>query len=254
MEKKKTGIQSIEVGLFILNVIAESHVALPLKEISRLCNLSPSKIHSYLVSFSKHGLVVQNPDSNHYSLGPYALQLGLDYLDQVNLFSVAKPYMRKIAYDTNHTVFLGVWGNKGPTIVYREGSYYSIGVLELRIGSVLGLLDSALGLNFAAHLPRIHTKKYIDKEMKKSDSFSDRNELNNELEAIRERGISHSSGKVLAEFTAISAPIFDFTNNMIAGITIMGKIGDFDDDVNGKIAEKLKSYCLEISKDRGYRR
>ncbi len=254
MENKKNGIQSINIGFSIINVLLESPFALPLKEISRLCGLSPSKIHSYLVSFSNLGLVVQDPNSLHYSLGPYALQLGLGYLDQVNLFSIAKPNMEKIAQEIGQTVFLGVWGNKGPTIVYRVDSQDSTGVLELRIGSVLSVLDSALGINFVAHLPEIYTKKYIDKGLKKDIEFKNKKQLDIELNAIRENGISRSSGKLLTDFTALSVPIFDFTKNMIAGLTVMGRIGEFDDDVNGEIATKIKAYGLEISENRGYKK
>ncbi len=254
LEKKKNGIKSINVGFSIINVLLASPLALPLKEISSLCDLSPSKIHSYLVSFSNLGLVVQDPVSSHYSLGPYALQLGLGYLDQVNLFSVAKPYMEKIAHEIGQTVFLGVWGNKGPTIVYRVDSQDAAGVLELRIGSVLSVLDSALGLNFAAHLPDNHTRKYANKELKRHKHFKNKKELDVELNAIRENGISRSSGKLLTEFTALSVPIFDFTKNMIAGITIMGRIDELDDDVHGEVAQKIKSYGLAISENRGFKK
>ncbi|MBX9807554.1 MAG: IclR family transcriptional regulator [Flavobacteriaceae bacterium] len=254
MENKKNGIQSINIGFSIINVLLESPFALPLKEISRLCGLSPSKIHSYLVSFSSLGLVVQDPNSNHYSLGPYALQLGLGYLDQVNLFSIAKPNMEKIAKEIGQTVFLGVWGNKGPTIVYRVDSQDSTGVFELRIGSVLPVLDSALGINFVAHLPEIYTKKYIDKGLKQNNEFKNKKELDIELSSIRENGMSRRSGILLTDFTALSVPIFDFTKNMIAGLTVMGRIGEFDDDINGEIAKKIKSYGLEISENRGYKK
>ena len=254
MEKKKNGIKSINIGFSIVNVLLASPLALPLKEISALCNLSPSKIHSYLVSFTNIGLVAQDPKTNHYSLGPYALQLGLGYLDQVNLFTIAKPYMEKIAKEIGHTVFLGVWGNKGPTIVYRVDSQNSIGVLELRIGSVISVLDSALGLNFAAHLSSNHTRNYINRELKKNKQFINRKSLDVELDMVRENLVSRSSGKLLTEFTALSVPIFDFSKNMIAGLTVMGRIGDLDDDVNGEVAKKLKTYGLAISEDRGFKK
>jgi len=253
LEDKKNGIKSINIGFSIINVLLASPIALPLKEISRLCNLSPSKIHSYLVSFSNLGLVVQDPNTNHYSLGPYALQLGLGYLDQVNLFSVAKPFMEKIAHEINQTVFLGVWGNKGPTIVYRVDSQNSIDVLELRIGSVISLLDSALGLNFAAHLSPKYTQSYVEKELKKNKHFENKKALEEELTIIRENSLSRSSGKLLAEYTALSVPIFDFTNSMIAGLTIMGRIGDLDDRLDGSTAQKIKAYGLAISQQRGYK-
>ena len=43
------------------------------------------------------------------------------------------------------TVFLGVWGNRGPTIIYRVDGPLSETVLDIRVGSVLPILRSAVG-------------------------------------------------------------------------------------------------------------
>ena len=228
--------------------------SLPLKDLAELSQLSPSKIHSYLVSFIEIGLVVQNPNTNQYSLGPYALQLGLGYLDQVSLFSTAKPIMEKLSLEIGQTVFLGVWGNAGPTIVYRVDSSHSTAVLELRIGSVLPVLNSALGLNFAANLGSHHTQKYFDRELKTTKEIGSKKQLQQLLALVKQQGISKSSGQLLRDYTAISVPVFDFTGTMIAGITIMGKIGELDDDLDSKTAAVLKRYGLAISEGRGYKK
>lgn len=264
MEKKKnSGIQSIEVGFKILTVMMNYASPLPLKLLSEKSGLTPSKIHFYLVSFIKLGMVIQDPNTNHYSLGPFALQLGMGYLDQVNLFASAKPIMENLALEFGHTIFLGVWGNRGATIINRVDGKFSQTVFDLRIGSVLPLLNSALGKNFAAHLPPNIIEPLIDEEIKnmlnnlenvKELVALKKEEIKEELADVKKNGISRSRAKLLSDFTALSVPIFDFSGNIIAGLTVMGRINVFDDDYKGAAAKQLITAGLELSKERGFRK
>ncbi|SKB81968.1 transcriptional regulator, IclR family [Soonwooa buanensis] len=255
--KKKRGIQSINVGFSILKALMQSQYPLPLKEISEQIGLSPSKIHSYLVSFQEEEMVQQNPETGFYSLGTSCLKLGLAYLDQFDLTELCKPHMRQLANDLGHTIFLGVWGNRGPTIIYRLDGTYSETLFDLRIGSVLPILTSAVGKNFAAHLPENRVMPSLIEELKsnKGELNLDENLRNVEemLATIKKDGISQGRAEMLSDLTAISVPIFDFSNNMIAGLTIMGKIGGLDDRINGSAAKMLKQAAFEISQKRGYK-
>lgn len=254
--KKKRGIQSINVGFSILNALSKSQIPLPLKEISEKIGLSPSKIHSYLVSFQEEEIVQQNRETGFYSLGPACLKLGLSYLDQFDLTELCKPYMRQLANDLGHTIFLGVWGNMGPTIIYRLDGAYSETLFDLRIGSVLPVLTSAIGKNFAAHLPKNAVMPMILEEIKQHkgelDLENNITKTEDMLQLIKKDGMSQGRAEMLSDLTAISVPIFDYSNSMIAGLTIMGKIGGLDDRINGSAAKMLKQAGLEISEKRGF--
>lgn len=41
-------------------------------------------------------------------------------IEQFDVFAVARPAMTERAKRIGHTVFLGVWGHREPTIFYRE--------------------------------------------------------------------------------------------------------------------------------------
>ena len=73
MTKPQRGIQSVEIGLRVAKVLAESSTALQLKEIASRAGLSASKTHRYIVSLSRVGLVQQV--DGRYDLGRAALVL-----------------------------------------------------------------------------------------------------------------------------------------------------------------------------------
>ena len=57
MTKSQRGIQSVEIGLRVAKILADSPGALQLKELAARAGLSASKTHRYLVSLARVGLV-----------------------------------------------------------------------------------------------------------------------------------------------------------------------------------------------------
>lgn len=257
----RKGVQSIEVGFSILEVLVGSTRPLPLKRISQLSNLPPSKVHSYLVSFTALDVVRQDPATGHYGLGPKALKLGLGFLDQFDLFSATRPVMADLAEQIGVTVFLGVWGNRGPTIVYRVDGPLSEAIIDIRVGSVLPILRSAVGRNLAAHLSANIVRPMILQELSHvrvsgaADTVEDPQTLmtaERMLEQIRNDGISRVRGGLISDYSALSVPIFDFSGAPHGALTIMGRYNSFDDGLGGEGARKLKAACAALSATCGF--
>lgn len=256
----RRGIQSIEIGFRILDYLRTELRPVPLKMIAANTGMSAANVHYYLVSFQAVGIVRQEADTGCYALGPYALKLGMAAIEQFDVFTAARPAMTELATTIGHTVFLGVWGNRGPTIIYRVEGGASRPIIELRVGSVLSLLRSALGRNFLAHLPRSITEQMLDQELKEErsrharidDAPATKIEVEEMVAAIQRDGISRCRDALLPNFTSFSAPIFDQTGFMIAAITMMGPIGILDDDLKGTTATTLLAHARALSATAGW--
>eukprot|EP01036_Dinobryon_divergens_P045710 gene45710-61106_t len=59
-EPQRAGIQSVEVGFSLLEVLANAGDALMLRDLAARAGMSAAKAHRYLVSFQRLGLVVQD--------------------------------------------------------------------------------------------------------------------------------------------------------------------------------------------------
>ena len=112
-------IQSIEVGFRLIRVLERAGGMLPLSTIAEKADMPSSEAHLYMVSFTELGLVVQDPATARYGLGPYALQLGAAALRQIQVADVARPTMSRLQEQTGLLVFLSIWGNRGPVIVSK---------------------------------------------------------------------------------------------------------------------------------------
>jgi len=70
----------------------------------------------------------------------------------MDVVALSQAPIREVMTETGETVFLSVWGNRGPCIVSKvDGPRRS--PMALRIGYVLPLLDSATGRTFLAFMP-----------------------------------------------------------------------------------------------------
>lgn len=256
--KTRRGIQSIEVGFGILDALRVAGGPIPLRQIAERTGLAVANIHYYLVSFQAVGVVRQDPDTGFYGLGPYALRLGMAALEQFDVFTAARPVMADLAATVGHTIFLGVWGNRGPTIVYRIESGRGRPILELRVGTVLPLLSSALGRNFLAHLPRSLTDETLKQELKSAsagalpDVPTSLAEVEKMIARINQTGLSRCRDALLPQFTSLSAPIFDHLGEMVAAITIMGPKDALDDELDGETARNLTTQAMRISAEAGW--
>src|SRR4051812_823285 len=132
---KRRGIQSIDTGIRLLEVMEKSDGPLALKELSAKADMDPSGAHRYLASFVRCGLVRQEADSR-YDFGPLALHMGLAAvrrLDPVQLIEQALP---ALVAETGYTALLTVWSNRGPPVVHGQRPR-NPSATNLALGSVL---------------------------------------------------------------------------------------------------------------------
>src|SRR4029453_15871321 len=111
--KERAGIQSVEVGFGLLQVLGDAAGPLMLRDLARAANMSAAKAHRYLVSFKRLQLVGQEAASTRYDLGPAALKLGLASLSRLDAVRLARARLSVLMEEIGHTLALAVWGNHG---------------------------------------------------------------------------------------------------------------------------------------------
>lgn len=248
--KTQFGVQSVEIGLRVLAVLAKAYQPMMLRDIARAMGMPSAKVHRYLVSLAREGMVEQEDTGARYSLGPLALTVGLAALHQLDVVKICSNAAADLRDRTDLTVLLAIWGSAGPTIVRWEESRRPIAI-NVRVGSVLTLLDSATGLVFAAFAPRHITE---DKILEESHDHHDRDKIENTLAEIRSRGVAIVRGNQLSSINAISAPIFDHTGTLVAALTILGPERRFNVMWDSQEATDLIEICDQLSERLGYSR
>lgn len=254
-EKERRGIQSIEAGGQLLLALGAHGRPMPLRELAKSANMAPGKAHPYLVSFSKLGLVTQEASTGYYWLGPTAVQLGLVTLRMLNPVREATPFAEALARESGHSVALSVWGNQGPTIVFLFDAIYPLHT-NIRTGTVMSLAGTATGRLFAAYLPaKLIEESLLEDERRLGPDIAkpiDRAELQKMLNEVREQEVSRAINNPTPGVSSFAAPVFDYSGNIVLGITLMGRSRSFDTSWTGSEARAVRSVSAEVSRRLGH--
>lgn len=260
-DRERAGIQSVEVGFALLDVLAQATGPLMLRDLAARAGMSAAKAHRYLVSFQRLGLVLQDDRNTRYDLGPAALRLGLASLWRLDAVKLARERLGPLMEEIGHTLALAVWGNHGPTIVHWEESPMAEPV-NLRLGDVMPLLTSATGRCFAAFLahgsasgriaPMLAAELARARQLGRTDVPLTTDALQAMLAETRERGLGRVVSVLLPGISGLCAPVFDASGHLALGILSMGSGANFDADWDGAVARPLRAAAARLSHDLGY--
>lgn len=224
-EQSRRRVQSIEVGFRVLRVLRMAESALPLREIAARAAMPPSKVHLYLVSFVREDMAYQDPQTGHYGLGSFAIQLGLAAIRQLDVVTLAADALTDLRDKTDCAIYLSLWGDHGPCIVAKADGRLQ-GSFSVRLGYILPLVTTATGLVFLAHLPQYDTVRAL--EAQRMSDTTDRiqppsdSDLASSIEQARKLGYASTIGKLNRNFAGIAAPILDYSGKIAATLTLLG--------------------------------
>jgi DNA-binding IclR family transcriptional regulator len=259
-DKERAGIQSVEVGFALLDVLARAPGPLMLRDLASAAGMSAAKAHRYLVSFQRLSLVVQDANTR-YELGPATLRLGLATLSRLDAVKLARERLPSLMDQTGHTLALAVWGNRGPTLVHWQEAPLAMPV-SLRLGDVMPLLSSATGRCFAAFIahggaadkaqPMIEAELALARKLGRSDLPSTAAQVQAMNTETRAQGLGRVVNVLLPGISGFCAPVFDADGHLALGVVSLGSTATLDADWAGPVAQALRTFAAQLSADLGW--
>jgi DNA-binding IclR family transcriptional regulator len=246
--KRRAGIQSVEIGLNVLDALAGLGKPSVLSAVVQRCGLSPSQTHRYLASLIVAGMARQDAGGN-YDLGPAAIRLGLGALSRTDAFQSVDQAMNGFAERTGRTILITALGPSGPTVVRWHAGSPPI-FTSLTVGSVLPLLGSATGHVFLAFAGRQEIRPLIEKEL-----LSQPDHRSQDLAKLREQvqmaGEARADSILIPGLHAICFPIFDLQMRPVLAATMLSV--STSEPVSADVEEELRGICATISAELGGR-
>jgi DNA-binding IclR family transcriptional regulator len=251
--REPLGIQSVEVAARILRALAEGGGVMPLRELAAAAGMHRGKVHRYLISLSRAGLVSREADFGHYGIGPLAITAGLAGLNRLDPIRLAYEMLPALAKRIGETVVVAVWGDRGATVIALEDSARPV-TLNVRVGSILPLRTSATGRVFAAHLPLAVVRPVLAAEAKrvKDAKSSSTAAFARVLAVVRREGLSAVEGTLIPGLNALAAPVFDQRGKIVLVIGAVGRRETLAARPRSPAAQALKEAAAALSRQLGY--
>jgi len=209
-----------------------------------------AKVHRYLSSLRASGLITQDPETGHYAIGPAAVTIGLVGLGRLSPVRQLNDALPRLRNRVNETVTAAIWGDTGPTVIAIEESDHVV-TMNVRIGSVLPLMTTAIGRVFLTYLPPSLTRRFVAAEQARASAPSPLEPCEDILTDIRERRLSRASSALLPGVDAVAAPVFDVRGKLAAVICVVGRSGGTLCSWEGPVARALDQAARNLSRQLG---
>jgi IclR family transcriptional regulator, KDG regulon repressor len=245
----ENSMQTITRAIHILKAFSIDEKELSLAQLHHKLGLSKSSLQRILNTLVANGFLEKDNDKKTYKLGLELYYLGKLVEDHSHLLTTAKPFLRKLRDKLGENVYINVIEDNARKCIAFEEAKHTLMTIS-HIGATSPLYMGASGKVLLANLPLEEIEKYIEETNLKpatEKTIIDKEELQEELKVIREKGYSVSYGELVYGVFSASAPIFDNRNNMIAGIAVSAPLVRVNDSIIDSFIVSVKEAANQIS-------
>jgi DNA-binding IclR family transcriptional regulator len=248
----RQGVEAVEVVGAILHALLGLPRPARLKDLEDSTGVPSAKLHRYLVSMTRCGLVRRDGGAR-YDFGLLAYRMGQVASHDHELLSLLEPLFRQYASqlvspELGQAIGIGQWVGEGATIVRWFESDAPLSI-RMKPGALLDITGSATAKLLAAYLPRATTEALVRKELasKGKGAEKDVRRVYEDYAAIREQEMAASVGARFNGVNALSVPLFNPDGEVLAAITLLGMAPHFDASPQGRAAVFLRRVSREMS-------
>lgn len=255
--KSKVLNNSLDKALKLLTYFTSDRYVIGLSELSRLSGIPKATVYRLISTLKDHGFInkvsILGKD-NQYKLGLRFLEYGKLVSEELEIRKIALPYMELLRNKVNECVQLIIKEND--EAVYIEKLECSNNIrLYTRTGRRAPLHGGACPRAILTFLPDEEIDRILDIETLAKitvSTIADKDKLLEMIAKDRQRGYTISYGELELETVAIGAPIFDYTDSVVASISVAGPDSRFTEKEIPYLVDELLKTTKEISKALGY--
>ncbi len=223
---------------------------------AREVGMPKSTVHRILRVLQQHSFLSQDAKSRRYRLGVAALELGRRAHDGLQLGSIARPIMERVAADSGETVLLQVVSPEGDRVVCIERVQQGQGLrMILDVGATRPLHAGCISKILLAFLDAQAIDRVLDGDLEPltAGTIVDPERIREELAEIRRNGYAVSFEEIDAGVAGVSAAIYDDRGVVVGGLSISGPVTRINDETIARYIALATDGALRVSIKLGYR-
>lgn len=242
---------SLPKGLAILELLSGDDAPMGVTALARHMDMPKSGVHRLLQVMRALGWVRQAP-GGEYECTLKLWELGQRVANRVDLRSAAAAAMRELAAQTRETILLSILD--GTDVLYMDVIDSPQPVrAHTKPGDRAPAFCMATGKAMLAHAPA----SAIDAVVGRLEEFTPltvttREQLEKELERIRQKGFALNRGEWVGGVRGIAAPIFDSQGQAVAAISIGAPSERMPETIMRSTAPLVMEAARNISRELGY--
>ena len=239
----------------IFDILADGSHGHGVTELAEKLNLHKSTAHRLIMVLESSRYVERDNDTGKYRLGSRILELGLSALAKLDVYEIARPFLRALVAETGETAHIGV---------LRDGEVVSIVNVEstqaIRTPSTVGTRHPAHCSSLGKVILAFSEPGEIDKFLagRTLESFT-RNTITSpalfvhQIETVRRNGYAIDDEEREEGLRCIGAPVRSNSGEVIASVSVAGPVFRITRDRIDPVARAVVLVADQISVALGYR-
>lgn len=224
-------VQSVDRALRIIEFLAENPTGAGITEISKSLGLSKGTVHRLISTLKERDFAYQSSNTQLYRLSYKILYLYNCISNNIDMFKVSRPIIRKFADKVDATVHLATLDEKRSNIVYIDRiepmNSQKPFVMSSRVGKKAPCYCTAAGKMLLSQysddeirdiMKGEEYKTYTDKTIKNIDEFLE------EIHKVRKQGYALDENEYDHGIICISIPIYNSNDKIDFAMSVTGLI------------------------------
>lgn len=214
--------KSLERGLQSLLFLA-SKKSVGVTELAEELQVNKSTAYRMLETLRQFNMAEQNKSSLKYKLGPAVLKLSEQLYKNLNIISIARPYMRRLAEEIGESVHLCILSNDRAIVIDQIMTSSRLTV-NAKIGNDEPIHSSSVGKCLIAFSSEQTIERILENPLEKftEKTITSKQDFLAELEEVRRTGYAIDDGEISEEIRCIAVPIFNHLNEAVYSMGMSG--------------------------------
>lgn len=247
-------MKTVHNAIKVLNVFTRHRPELSLADISSHVAIDKVIVHRMLKTLKEARFVEQDPSTKHYRLGPALGDLAAIRRSMLRPIDHAVAPLLSVHEKIDETIHLSQLEGDLIFVTYSVSSTQELRTV-MSVGERLPFYCTGPGLLFLAHGDDAFRDAQLSGRLRKraANTLTDRRRVEALLPDIRESGIVKVDSTYSDGSKAITAPIFDSANRLIAAASVLGPSLRLQGSHEVKAQAAITAAAQQISRRHGYR-
>ncbi len=219
-DKSAYVVQSVEQALDILEILAADPAGCSVQHIATRLGVSRNKAFRLVATLEERGMVVRDDLSGNCRIGLATVEMAQKLINSVHLVRLAHPVMEALARRHDEAVYLTVLQGDEVLFLDMVDSGQSIKAASL-VGRRFPFFTNAAGKALKA-LESIDVVERFFRRHRKKECRVDLEALENELQAIRIKGVAIDVNGLGDGLVGVAVAVRDYAGKVVAAITLLG--------------------------------
>ncbi|WP_426151909.1 pca regulon transcriptional regulator PcaR [Pseudomonas sp. DC3000-4b1] len=238
---------SLARGLAVVQAFQERKRHLTIAQISHRTEIPRAAVRRCLHTLIKLGYATT--DGRTYSLLPKVLTLGHAYLSSTPLAVSAQPYLDRMSEQLHEACNMATLEGEDILYIARSATTQRLISVDLSVGGRLPAYCTSMGRILLSALDDATLREYllnVDLQPKTSKTLTDREELAQCLEQVRQQGWCIVDQELEQGLRSIAVPVYDASGQVLAALNVSTHAGRVS---RSELEQRFLPIMLAASRD-----